>query len=242
MAQKERNIFRLKQFALANRRGAMKITTDSILLGALAPAVEAGGRIADVGAGTGIISMMMAQRCGDAEIFAFEIDEEGYKECVNNFASSQWAYRLRAVAGDFTVTASGYGMFDLIVSNPPFFNTDTRSPDSRRAAARHEGTLTLESLMSIAAKILKPDGKISMIVPHNRIADLEFYGIIYALNQVEIIEIAPSPDKEPIRAVVTFSKNNTGSLLKKTRLDLRDSSGEYSEQYRRLTKDFYLDF
>lgn len=242
MAQKERNIFRLKQFSLANRRGAMKITTDSILLGALAPVTESCARIADAGAGTGIIALMMAQRCGEAEVTAFEIDKEGYEECAANFASSPWPDRMKAVEGDFTVTAPLTGVYDLIVSNPPYFNTTTHSPDSRRASARHEGTLTFDALINTAAKILKPSGKLTLIVPRDRVADLEYLAILSGLELTRLVEIAPSPDQAPIRAVVTFSKGRSNSPLQISRLDIRTSLGEYSDQYRQLTKDFYLDF
>lgn len=242
MAQKESNIFRLKQFSLANRRGAMKITTDSILLGALAPVAEGCARIADAGAGTGIIALMMAQRCCEAEVTAFEIDPEGYEECAANFASSPWADRLRAVEGDFAVTAPETGVYDLIVSNPPFFNTTTQSPDSRRASARHEGTLTFDTLISTASKILKPSGKLTLIVPRDRVADLEYLAILSGLEPAQIIEIAPSPDQPPIRAVVTFTKGRSNSPIMTMRVDIRTPLDEYSDQYRQLTKDFYLDF
>lgn len=164
------NIFRFKQFSVANRLAAMKVGTDGVLLGAWADTTGA-RRILDAGTGSGLIALMLAQRTPDASITAIDIVDDAVTEAAENIAASPWSDRITALHGDI-LTYRPNSPYDIIVSNPPFFNTTLRSPDSARAIARHGDGLTFGSLIALAPSLLAPDGSLAFISPAEREDDI----------------------------------------------------------------------
>ena len=172
-------IFRFKEFEVRNCQSAMRVNTDGVLLGAWTPVSESTTQIWDVGGGTGLITLMLAQRC-DAHITAIEIDSDSYKEMVENINASKWTERITTIHGDFSCVWKSIQKPQLIVSNPPYF-TETKSGlksiDTRRATARHEDSLNYLSLIKISSVVLPDNGLLCLISPADRESEIEFNAI-----------------------------------------------------------------
>lgn len=241
--------FRFKQFSVVNRLSAMKVGTDGVLLGAWAqPASSVSPRrILDVGCGTGLISLMMAQRFSDSEIVGIEIDPDSASEAEANFAASPWATRLQVIHGDYLQTAFEK-TFDMIVSNPPFFTNGLLAPDSSRQQARHELSLPLASLITHSARCLSPSGTISLVLPSDRLADLQ--GTLPQsashtthLELSRLCRVSTVPSKPPRRLLAELRfRSEASTLLQDEQLFIQDSDSQFSPGYINLTKDFYLRF
>jgi len=215
----------------------MKVGTDGVLLGCL---VEAGKskRILDIGTGTGLLALMMAQQ-SEAIIDAIEIDEIAYEEAKQNFATSKWSERLNAYNCSFKdfLTRTGY---DLIISNPPFFNHGKQYSisDEQRSLARHDKELPFEILIDNAIKILTDDGKFWLILPKNEALDFTKIATEKRLYLQKEILIKPKPSRQYNRVVMCFGKQEMKSV-QQTIVIYRENS-ETTEQYYELTKDFLL--
>lgn len=243
------HIFRFKRFAVANTRSAQRIGTDGVIVGATAPMppdLPSTSVVWDVGSGTGLIALMVAQRFPCARIVAVEIDPEAADECDSNIADSPWASRMTAIFGDIHHLAPSLPAPSLIVSNPPFFAKNEAVTDSRRALARHDGSLSPSSLISLAAGHLAPGGLLHFIAPYDRSDEIMLKTELERMEAVCITDIASRSDRGPIRRLWTMARRGEArvTVAATSRLDLRtaDTPGEFSEEYRRLTHDFYLDF
>lgn len=206
--------FRFKQFEVSNCKSAMKVGTDGVLLGAWAFRGEhehaaSPTRILDVGCGTGVIALMMAQRFPEAAITGVEIDPDAAAEAAMNFKSSPWSGRLDAVCADFIEYSDcecGHGRcgkhgFDLIVANPPFFTNGALAPDVSRRTARHEGTLDLPSLVTHASRLLKPCGRIGIILPAEQHSRVEFLAALSGLSVTRVCHVKTVAHKAPRRVL-----------------------------------------
>lgn len=235
--------FRFRLFSVENRRSAMKVGTDGVLLGAWAelPAAIASPAVLDIGAGTGLVSLMLAQRFPGALIEAMEIDPASAEECAANFRNSPWSDRLAVREADF-LTAAFDRKFDLIVSNPPFFNNGAKAPDSARMAARHEDSLPLGSLINRAAELLAAGGSIALIVPADRRADAEYAAELARLTLWRKVTITTVVGKPPRRVLLQFVNTPTIQNLKQAAAEetLNTSEGERTPWHRELVKDFYI--
>lgn len=246
-ARRSKDIFRFKRFAISNTRSAQKVGTDGVIVGAVASAPSP-GEIWDVGAGTGLIALMLAQRYPSAHITAIEIDSVAALECKENAGASPWGNRVEVVEGDVACVAPGLKAPDMIVSNPPFATTGGRSPDARRAIARQDGSLSPVSLIAIAAEWLAPGGRLVFIAPYDRNDEITLAAELARMNPVEMIDVASHSGKQPIRRVWTMVRRaeSKGVAVAASRLDIRTSSPDgdmiFTEPYIDLTKDFYLDF
>ena len=235
------NIFRFKEFSVIQQKSAMKIGTDGVLLGAWA----SGGKplnILDVGAGTGIISLMLAQRFQDAVITGIEVDADAAVECRNNFETSEWSSRLNVVNTDFAFFDSADIKFDLIVSNPPFFANGIKAPDSGRALARHSSeNLSPEKLLEKGVSLLSGNGCISMIVPAEYEENLIFKATLLKFSVSRITRVASKEGKPPVRILIEFTNLPKGAPVISS-LSIRGIGNCFSEEYVNLTKDFYINF
>jgi len=231
--------FSFKQFTIQQERSAFKVGTDAVLLGASADLTGA-ERILEIGTGTAVIAIMVAQR-SNAEITAIEPDNESYMDAAGNVSNCRWKERIELL----NTTLQGYApvgkLFDLIISNPPYFSDSLKSPDPRKTAARHNDSLTSEEILVGAARLLKEDGQLQLIMPYVEgnifIAEAQGYGL-YCTN---IIKIKPLPTSEIRRLILTFSRER----LKLSESFLTIEQGkrhEFTEEYKNLTKDFYLKF
>jgi len=234
------NYFQFKQFRINQDDTAMKVGVDAVLLGAWANP-EGAIKILDVGAGTGLLSLMMAQK-SETRILAIEIDQDAYLQALENIRASDWADRIQIINTSLQNFITVYhDKFDYIICNPPYFNSTLISEDEKRTLARHDQSLNLTELFAGVAKLLSFSGRFAMIYPYDRMESVLNEALKYKLNTERILEIRGTEKKPPNRFAVEFSKFKSETKI--SQIIVRDSvSNEYTSEYKELTKDFYLNF
>ncbi len=228
--------FRFKQFTVWHDKCAMKVGTDGVLLGAWSEVADA-KHILDVGTGTGVIALQLAQRNTDAMITAIEIDETAARQAMDNVQQAPWADRIRVVCCDFQ-NFQTKETYDLIVSNPPYFMDTLKSPDKRRSLARHTIGLTYDFLFSRSAILLSRQGKLNLIFPPEVEKDVMDCARRYQLCPLHRTHVFTKPNK-PCRRIL-LSLGRTEEDCVETELFIEQKSGEFTPEYIALTKDFYL--
>ncbi|MDR2910871.1 MAG: methyltransferase [Bacteroidales bacterium] len=232
--------FQFKHFLVTQNKAAMKVGTDGVLLGSWVN-VQNEKKILDIGTGTGLIALMMAQRTS-AQIIGIEIEKNAAEEALYNCTISDWKNRLSIQNISFQEFAEKSNeKFDLIISNPPFFINDQKSKQNNIAIAKHNDLLPLPDLISGSKKLISEEGKIAVIL--SVIATKKIIELINraGLFVTRLTEVFPTPQKEANRCLIEFSK--TKQVLQKNTLTILDKSGgDFSESYKELTKDFYLKF
>lgn len=233
------NYFKFKQFAVYQERSAFKVGTDGVLLGACAE-VEGKQKILDIGTGTGLIALMIAQRC-EAAIDAVEPDQGSFQDAVENVRSSPWSGRIvvhNCTIGDFVPANVKY---DLIVSNPPYFIDSLKNPDPVKSRTRHNVTLTHSEILKSVYKLLDEHGTFQLIMPFAEgnifIAEASDYGF-YCNN---ILKIKPTASSDVRRIIITFSRKRDKPNERFLTIE-KGRRHEFTEEYISLTKDFYLKF
>ena len=229
--------FRFKQFAVEQDDVAMKVGTDGVLLGAWA-ACDGAKRILDIGTGTGLIALMLAQRNAEAQIHAVEIDETATRRARANFDISPWTERLE-VEQTAVQHYSPSEKFDLIISNPPYFVGSLQCPDAKRTTARHTHDLTFEELDNAVARLLADNGKFALILP---ITEFENYLTLTQLHLVRRCDVHPVEGGVVKRVMAEFAKQSTAEIEQENIAIERGKRGDYTDEYRTLTKEFYLKF
>ena len=229
--------FKFKQFAVEQDDVAMKVGTDGVLLGAWAEC-EGAKRILDIGTGTGVIALQMAQRNPTAQVQAVEIDETAAKRARANFDNSPWAERLEIAQ---TAVQEFYPAekFDLIISNPPYFIDSLLPPDAKRSTARHTHDLTFEELDKAVCRLLAENGKFVLILP---ITEFEKYLSLTQLHLVRRCDICPIEGGAVKRVMGEFATHKPTATKHENIAIERGQRGDYTDEYRALTKDFYLKF
>ena len=229
------NYFSFKQFTVYHDLCAMKVGTDGVLLGAWANC-ENCGNILDIGTGSGLIALMLAQR-SHAEIDAIDIDESAYKQAFGNFENSGFEKRLKAYHADFFQFKPAYS-YDLIVSNPPYFVDSLQSPDEQRTGARHTNNLFFSRMIEKSYQILSSKGKLSLILPYeslSTISNIAEKNQFYLSRKTIVRSMENHPPK---RVLLEFSKETNSS--EEQDIFIEKSRHVYSDAYIRLTRDFYL--
>ena len=231
------SLFRFKEFELSNERAAMKLGTDSVLLGAC---VDVNGvkSVLDIGTGTGVVALMIAQRTDESSrplIEAIDIDLPSVEEAKDNFENSPWADRLRV----FHSALQDYPLkeYELIVSNPPFFDNSLLNPDSRKSGARHTFSLSYIDILEYARQSLSPQGRLALILPAEEEKRLIRAAVSYSLYPRSILRLRTVERKSPKRIVIEFSKIRTETMISELTMS-RD--GEYTPEYRELVEAFLL--
>ncbi len=239
MKNRESNdYFQFKQFVVHHKHSSMKVGTDAVLLGALTKAPQE-GNLLEVGCGSGVISLMLAQK-SQAKITALDIHQASVWEARANFKASPWSERLQALMISYQLYAAQGNpiRFDLIVSNPPFFVNDLKSPDEKRNLARHNDQLSYRDFLSASRNFIKAQGQLSLILPSIEaqifIEEARNFGFFLE----EEIAIFPKPNKESNRKVMLFGNNAQANLQKKS-LCIRENDNSYTQAYRELTEDYY---
>ena len=227
--------FTFKQFHIEQERCAMKVGTDGVLIGAWA---NGGKRILDIGTGTGLIALMMAQRFDDAEIKAVDLDHDACCQARENVANSRFAGRVEVFETAIQQFHDAAG-FDSIVSNPPFFQNSLKNPDTRRAAARHSDSLPFSVLFEKVAALLTSDGVFSAVIPTECVSAFIAEGSLHGLSVVRRCDVRTTPRKAPRRSLLAFSRR-TGGEMERTEVVLQETNGQRSEWYDALTHDFYI--
>ena len=237
--------FRFKQFSVSQEHCAMKIGTDAVLLGAWTDLDIQPNSILDIGAGTGILALMMAQRSGAELIDAIEIDDAAYEQCVGNFEASDWGDRLFCYHASVQEFASEMEhKYDLIVSNPPFFKapkstgSQTQNTSQERAVARFTDTLPFKHLVVCAAHLLSQNGVFCTILPHK---EADSFIEIAAQNKLfisKICTIRGIKTSKIKRCMLAFSLHQ--SKPKTQELTIEISRHNYTQEYKNLVRDFYV--
>ena len=223
----------------------MKVGTDGILLGAWA-GVIAPSRILDVGSGTGLIALMLAQRFPEAIIDAVEVDESACQQSSENFRASPWCHRINACAGriqQFPTEQNSTSPYSLIVSNPPWFRDSLKSGETARDRARHMEALSSEDLLAVVLRLLTDHGQFATILPTAdglRFIDLASYAGLKCCRRCDVY---PKPDKPSKRLLLEFVRDEAHDPLVPQSLVVEtDQRHDYTQEFRILTKEFYLRF
>lgn len=234
--------FKFKEFTIHQDKTAMKIGTDAVLLGAWAPISDECNSILDIGSGTGVISLMLAQRSFAETIDAVEIDENAYEQTVENFEQSDWGDRLFCYHASFQEFANEMEedeeQYDLIVSNPPFYTDDFQSDDNARNKARFTTSLSFEELLNGVAKLLSKDGVFTVIVPYKEEEDFIRYAEKENLYATRICRVKGNVASETKRSLLEFSFAKKD--IKNEELIIETARHQYTKEYIELTKEFYL--
>lgn len=231
--------FTFKQFSVNQDRCAMKIGTDGVLLGAWTPLINNPYNVLDIGAGTGILSLMLAQRSSAEQIDAIEIDEDAYEQCVENFEASPWGDKLFCFhAGLDEFVDEPEDEYDLIISNPPFYTDNYKSDNSSRDLARFEDALPFEELIEAAALLLSDNGIFSVIIPYKE--ENRFVTMCKELDlfPLKITRVKGTPTSEIKRSLLAFCRMKQAPLVDELIIEI--SRHNYTSEYIELTKDFYL--
>ena len=232
-------MFTFKQFHVNQDRCAMKIGTDGVLLGAWTPLINNPYNILDIGAGTGILSLMLAQRSNAEQIDAIEIDEEAYEQCVENFETSPWGDKLFCFhAGLDEFVDEPEDEYDLIISNPPFYAEDFKTDDSQRDRARFQDAMPFEELIEAAALLLSDNGIFSVIIPFKE--EAKFVSMCKELDlfPLQITRVKGTPTSDIKRSLLAFTRIEQTPLIDELTIEI--SRHQYTPEYIALTKDFYL--
>ena len=233
-------MFQFKQFSVEQDRCAMKIGTDGVLLGAWTTIENNPFSILDIGAGTGVIALMLAQRSNAEQIDALEIDEEAYEQSVDNFENSPWSDRLFCFhAGLDEFIEEPEDEYDLIVSNPPFYTDDYKSDNEQRDLARFADAMPFEDLIEAADLLLSENGTFAVIIPFKEEQNFLALAKDYELYPLKITRVKGTPTAEIKRSLLAFSRNENVNFTI-DELIIETSRHQYTPEYIELTKDFYL--
>lgn len=234
--------FKFKEFTIHQDKTAMKVGTDGVLLGSWCSIDNHPGAILDIGAGTGVVSLMLAQRSDAMTIDAVELVENAYEQTVGNFEKSDWGDRLYCYNATFQEFANELAeeeeTYDLIVSNPPFYTDGFKTKDMERNKARFTSSLSFEELLKGVSRIVSENGIFSVIIPfkeENNFIDLAKQNRLF-LNRV--CRVQGNKTSEIKRSLMEFSFNQTA--IKEESLIIETERHKYTEDYINLTKDFYL--
>ncbi len=231
--------FRFKKFTVWHDKCAMKVGTDGVLLGGWAW-VKNAARILDIGTGTGLIALMLAQRKETARIDAIDIDPDACRQAEANVAASPFADRIRVIPASLADYRPGEpGMYDLIVSNPPYFTDALKCPDHQRRLARHTDTLPLAELMQTARGWLHPTGRLALVWPADGRSRLETAAYDAGLYFIRITEVHSLPGTPPKRILAELGLQPVGSPVAGS-LTIEETARRYTEEFTTLMKDFYL--
>lgn len=229
--------FRFKKFTIYHDRCAMKVGTDGVLLGAWVDV--SGDNILDIGTGTGLISLMMAQRNEKARIDAIDIDSDAVSQAKDNIGNSPFGNRINSWNASLQVFCSkAEKRYDVIVSNPPFFVQSLKSPNKERSLARHTDSLPVADLIGLSASLLSQAGRMSFIYPFDYKAELIKLAEQYKLSVSRITNVFPTSDSVPKRILVELSKEEATPI--ENDLIIEKARHVYSDGFTALLKDFYL--
>lgn len=239
--------FRFKQFTIHQDRCAMKVTTDGCLFGAwVAEEIKIknlkGANCLDIGAGTGLLSMMVAQKNPSLIINAVEIDAQAAAQAQDNTDASPWKENITILPGDAKEMTNAFQRkYDLIISNPPFYENELASPDKDRNTAHHAGGLLLDELLAIIPELLKPDGRFYLLLPFKRYTELLPLFQKHKLELVHCTFVKQSVRHANFRVMVQgIKQGNTAFIYTEDEIVIATETGSYTASFTDLLKDYYL--
>lgn len=228
--------FQFKHFSVSQANTTMKVGTDAMLLGSLVSLVDRPVTVLDIGTGTGVLALMIAQRSEEALVMALEIDELACQEAEENFKASPWSNRLASIHEDI-LEIEFDATFDLIISNPPYYENSLLSENGRTSRAKHAEFLPVTDLLTKVQELLSSIGSFWVIIPSENKSswvDVAKARNLYLINSISIIGKEGQGEK---RSVLAFSKRQ--SQTESTTLTVRNSENKYSNEYIELTKEFH---
>lgn len=231
--------FKFKQFTIQQDKCAMKVGTDGTLLGAWAN-VEGAKKVLDIGTGTGLIALMVAQRNTEASIDAIDIDKDAYLQASQNVKNSPFKKQINLYHSSLQMFAKNTcnPPYDLIISNPPYFSNSLKSPEKKRNLARHNDTLSFEDLIQLCSMLLATHGRIALVLPFQMINEIIYLASLKNLYTERQTNIISTINSQPKRTLIEFSFQtksfNTDTLI------LEHTRNQRTEEYQQLTQDFYL--
>ncbi|ELV7523904.1 methyltransferase [Flavobacterium psychrophilum] len=232
-------MFSFKQFSVQQDKTAMKVGTDGVLLGAWTPINHNPISILDIGAGTGLIALMLAQRTSAVQIDALEIDEEAYEQATDNFENSPWSDRLFCYhAGLDEFVEEPEDEYDLIVCNPPFYAENYKTNSEQRDLARFSDAMPFEELIEAVDLLLSENGILSVIIPYKEEEKFVTLANEFELYPIKITRVKGTPTSETKRSLLVFSRNKQN--CEQDILVIETDRHVYTKEYIALTKGFYL--
>lgn len=239
------SVFRFKRFSVRNEKSAMKVNSDGVLLGAAVQLDPSIARVLDVGTGTGTIALILAQRlehmlpcaAADLRITGIDIDPPSAQEAAENFSASPWSGVLKAELSDLAQWRAPDGGYDLIISNPPYFDNSLLNPDPRETAARHSISLSYRELAEFAQRALSPSGRLALILPSDCEKALTATCRRNGLRLSRLTYVRTSERKAPKRIICEFVHAGAEGGM----CPLQDTLTVGSDQYWSIVGDFYLD-
>lgn len=240
--------FQFKQFRIDQEQCAMKVCTDGCLQGAYAIAWlkkewahkgKCSQKILDIGTGTGLLSLMLAQELPWAVIDTVELDNGAYLQANKNVARSSWPGRIHIFHGDIRRHDAG-GKYDFIICNPPFYDNDLKSKDDAINQAKHGITLNYDDLIEAVQKYLLPSGAVCIMLPPRQFAILEQIAVPTNLYAAQMMQVRHSPHSDIFRIIGILKREKTGP--KKEEICIRAGNGQYTAAFTTLLKEFYLQF
>jgi tRNA1Val (adenine37-N6)-methyltransferase len=232
------NYFQFKQFTVYQNKCAMKVCTDACLFGSISPALTTRDlRVLDIGTGTGLLSLMYAQRHTDAMIDAVEIDPSAAEQATENFAASAWRDRLKVYNISIQEFKPAHS-YDVIISNPPFFDNDLKSNDTKRNLALHSAALNLEELIASNDRLLKHDGCFGVLLPYHRTEYFQQLAAAKGFHLAQKILVKQSPQHSYFRSILFFSRKEIIAVERE--IVIQETSRKYTPDFTALLKDYYL--
>ena len=232
------NFFQFRQFTIHQDNCAMKVCTDACLFGALIAGFQPQvANCLDVGTGTGLLSLMYAQKDKHALIDAVEIDPAAALQARKNFDASPWKERLTIINTNVN-RLSNEKKYDLIISNPPFFENNLRSFDNTKNSAKHDSSLTLLQLLKIVGERLPVSGSFAVLLPYHRITYFEDEALLHGLHMHRKVLVRQTPLHELFRGILFFKKAVSKQLV--TEMSIKRSDERYTAEFTALLKDYYL--
>jgi len=236
----ETDVFYFKQFHLKDDRSTMKVGTDAVLLGIAADVTKA-KTVLEVGTGSGVISLILAQR-SDAIIEAIDIDEDSITQARENVDESPWKDRIRLIHTSLQDHLKhSRTRYDLIASNPPYFSRSFKSGKAKRNLSRHDDSLTFDDLLKASGKLLTDRGQLWVILPTLEGSQFRNKALVAGFHLLQILQVIPKAGKDANRAIMGFSREKADKIKENT-IILRDENNEFSTDYMAFAHDFYIDF
>lgn len=235
--------FQFKQFRINQEGVGMKVSTDACIQGALAAynwQTDEPKLVLDIGTGTGLLTLILAQKMSTSKIIALEIDENALKKASENFKNSIWSQQITLKPESLQFYKHNEQQFDNIICNPPFFHKQLNSPSLQRNIARHDEELSKEDIAEKVTKLLKKDGEFCIIYPVSEWEGWEKISLKYGLYQKEVIEIKPTSRKQANRIVGFYGIQKEDNPKKRSLIIYEDQAPNYSEASRNLLIDYYL--
>lgn len=233
-------MFTFKQFTIIDSQSAMKVGTDGVLLASWVDLSSQSDPILDVGSGSGIISLILAQRTkGEVLIDAIDIDKGAVNDSEINFSASPWSNIFNVINGNFvSYSKECKKRYSLIVSNPPYFTENTKSPDNKRSLARNTSSLSFDSLFSGVINLLSGDGIFALILPAEAYEEIAKIALLKGLYLKRLTWVSTMPGSSPKRLLAEWSRVQIQYTI--DALIISDKEGNYTSQYKKLTEEYYL--